>query len=296
MRRRPGTWFAAITLLLGLVGGVALWEHRAARSAATLLAEARDKCALLKQRDLRFERGLLDLSRQQRTAEASLKRFHSQSVGPKRPSRQKLQARTLLDHPDLFALYLRSYQASSALRFRPLFGALHLSPTQIQQFQELTAENKRLQIAAQAETGLGTASSGAFTAATTSPDQAGLQAAMNNLLGPEGYDRLQNYERTLPARDAINQIVLFAAESAPITNQQADVLTQLVADADPAYRQGGQVGDVSDLDWAAIVDRSQTILSAPQVNILKTLGADARLAATYAQVFYQQEAEDAGAK
>jgi hypothetical protein len=56
------------------------------------------------------------------------------------------------------------------------------------------------------------------------------------------------------------------------------------------------VGDLEYLDWSAIVDRSQTVLSTPQVNILKTLGADARLATRYAQVFYQQEAEDAEAK
>jgi len=296
MSRRPRTWLAAITLLLGLVSSLVLWEHRAARSAASLLAQARDQCARLKQRDLMFERRLLDLSRQQRTAEASQKKASSQPVGPKGPSRQKVRARILLDHPDLFALYLRSYQTSSALRFRPLFEALHLAPAQIQQFEDLLAENKRLQIAAQAETGLGTASSAAFTAVTTNPEQTGLQTAMSNLLGPEAYDQLQNYERTLPARDAISTIILFAADSAPITNQQADALTQVVADADPTYRQGGQVGDRSDFDWSAIVDRSQTVLSARQVNILKTLGADANLAATYAQVFYQQEAADAGAK
>ncbi len=77
-----------------------------------------------------------------------------------------------------------------------------------------------------------------------------MQAAERDLLGEAGYQRLVEFERTLPARDYVGGIaasLVFSGD--PLSPAQASQLTQILAEANETYRNGAQaLGPSPNLD------------------------------------------------
>jgi hypothetical protein len=97
------------------------------------------------------------------------------------------------------------------------------------------------------------------------------QAAQKELLGEAGYRQFRDYERAAPVRDMVSRYAGTATVmGVPFTVQQAEQLTQVMANASGDYRNGGQAYAFS-IDWSIVDRQAAAILTEPQLNLLKTI-------------------------
>ena len=167
--------------------------------------------------------------------------------------------------PHLQALYLASQRAELGRTYGPLFRTLHLTPDQIAKYEDAMIEYRGqemdLQGTAQAQ-GLGR-SDPAIAALQQQADQQ-LQAAKAAILGDAGAQQDQEYGRTLPVRALVAQIAGTVAFSAPLTPDQSDQMTQILAAASPSYQKGG-AANWNNIDYAQADRAAAAILSPAQL-------------------------------
>lgn len=96
-------------------------------------------------------------------------------------------------------------------------------------------------------------------------------ASMDELLGPEGKKLLENYLKTTYVRNFFDALVTggFAAGNV-ITADQAEQLFQLALANDPVY-QSGKGTDEDNIDWGAMWEPAEKILSPDQLATLQTV-------------------------
>jgi len=163
-------------------------------------------------------------------AAASTPAAKKSAPAPATPSMDEL----LAQEPKLQTLYLASQRANLATRYGPLFEALHLTPEQIAQFEDLIlkrAENSMdLEGAMQALPGADN-SRAATTLARQSEEE--YRSAQIALLGADGYEQLRQYKRSGAVRFLIVDRLggELAATETPLTAQQGEQLTQVLANA-----------------------------------------------------------------
>lgn len=88
-----------------------------------------------------------------------------------------------------------------------------------------------------------------------------LQKNEKSLLGDEGFARLQEYERTLPARDFVTSVATqLYHTNTPLSGDQAEKLTNLLADNNTAYKQGGKI-NLDETDWQTVMDKLGTVIA-----------------------------------
>jgi hypothetical protein len=98
-----------------------------------------------------------------------------------------------------------------------------------------------------------------------------LQARLADALGDAGADELKHYERTLPARSMAERFAGAAAlGDVPLTLQQAEQLTQIMAGAAEASPGGGKI-DPSTIDWVKVDTQAQTVLSPAQLALFQLI-------------------------
>ena len=191
----------------------------------------------------------------------------------------------LQKNPRLQAGYLASERTNLALRYGPLLQRLGLTPDQTEKFNDLMAEHTArlldLKLTARAQ-------------GITEPDQANatliqqaderLSAAQLDLLGDAGYQQLQEYERTLPVREQAGMLAgALALTDTPLSTQQAEQITQIIANASKGYQGGGRAdmpmpgnGELltplmlahqavaETIDWGAVLTQARGVLSESQ--------------------------------
>lgn len=186
-------------------------------------------------------------------------------------SAEKSPEELLAQNPKLQALLLAWDRARVATRYGPLFQALHLTPEQIAKFEDLVmnrAEQRLdLQSATQAQSGSDNDSAAAALARRTADE---FQAAQIELLGADGYRRLHEYERSLQVRTLVVDKLggELAATETPLTSQQAEFLTQALADASNRYQKGGAASKDT-IDWETVLAKAPGLLSAAQFEVFK---------------------------
>jgi len=200
-------------------------------------------------------------------AAASTPAAKKSAPAPATPSMDEL----LAQEPKLQTLYLASQRANLATRYGPLFEALHLTPEQIAQFEDLIlkrAENSMdLEGAMQALPGADN-SRAATTLARQSEEE--YRSAQIALLGADGYEQLRQYKRSGAVRFLIVDRLggELAATETPLTAQQGEQLTQVLANANSQYRNGG-VAMTDTIDWDAVLAQAPGLLSATQLEVFK---------------------------
>ena len=111
------------------------------------------------------------------------------------------------------------------------------------------------------------------------------RAAQRELLGDADYGRLLDYERALPVRDFVDNLTsALVFMDAPLGGAQADRLTQVLADANEAYRQSGNAESLGPnldaairanlparevVDSAKVLEQARPFLSPPQYERLE---------------------------
>jgi len=179
----------------------------------------------------------------------------------------------LQKEPRTQMVFMAFMRAQNNASYGALFRQLHLTPGQIEKFQDILARNTEQTMDADAVMGMQGLSPKDPVAVKTQTDiDAACNEAEKALLGPAGYAQTQAYERTAPARLIVNDYaggaVVVARE--PFTPQQGEELVSTIANASESYRKGGSV-DVSEIDWTAVETNARTFLTAAQVEFLKTM-------------------------
>ena len=258
--------FASTGVLLALLVMVALVaakrRDRANAAAAALTATA----ANLQSNADRLEQAIVVANAEHDRLAATLKsRALAHNKGNRPPPSHPTLGALIQRNPHLQALYLAAQRAHLDQTYGPLFRTIHLSADQIAKFKDIMNDHDGQILdleATAASQGLPT-SDPAIVAFRQQADQQ-LQAAETILLGDSGYQQLQDYNRSLPVRTLVDNIAGTLAFTAPLSAQQAEQLTQALAEASPSYQTGGNA-DWEAVDYAQVDQKAAAFLTAAQL-------------------------------
>ncbi|MGC4071929.1 MAG: sigma-70 family RNA polymerase sigma factor [Nibricoccus sp.] len=151
--------------------------------------------------------------------------------------------------------------------YEPLYRALALDPEEIQSFEDLCLQgpNTGLWLSSQASD-----QSNAATQPEPTPSEINTRLAA--LLGPDGFEKLQSFNRTVPARSFAAQLAGAVYLSDPLSQETAAQLSQAIAQSSSSYQKGGPV-TLHEVNWDQVLLLSQSHLSAAQQNALVALRA-----------------------
>lgn len=165
-------------------------------------------------------------------------------------------------------LYIAQEKASYRLDYGPLVQALRLTPEQVTQlFDELARHTLRgIDTLAHAQRE-GWLNDRDHLAAMNRAADAEHAQAVRDLLGEDGYERLEAYQREIPLRvvvQGVAQRTYFTDE--PLSAAQSEALAGILTRH--ATGPQGRFGTAS-LDWDAALGEAQSVLSATQLAALK---------------------------
>jgi hypothetical protein len=190
----------------------------------------------------------------------------------------------VMNTPEFQKLQALQIRGSLDARYAALFKSLNLTSDQVAQLKDLLVNKQQ-------------AATDAFSAARdqginprTDPQdfQAAIQAAQSSVndqiksaLGDAGYAQYQQYEQTTPQRNVVSQLQQsLSYGSAPLTDDQASQLVQILAQTAPQQGQQGRAAFIGAFGGAAaapatITDQALTqaqgILSQPQIQALQQI-------------------------
>jgi hypothetical protein len=255
--------------------GVAWMEHLAARAALAALAAADQRQTALAAEIRQMEEWQLALENGGTARGSSLGPNTPAAVSERKksaPAAPRPNATDLvLKDPKLQMLYLAAARASRMMTYGPLFVALRLSPAQKERFMDISMKQEQADadlLAVMRAQGLPADDPAVAALKQQTADEA--KAAQLELLGPEAYRQVQEYHRTLAFRFMVGQFAGVAAWAGiPLDRQQAERMTQSLADASSSYRRGGSV-DYLSIDWDAADQRAAENLTPAQRDLYQT--------------------------
>lgn len=283
MRAKANFFIAAIGLLFATVLLLqwATWAERVAvEDLATLVIE---RTAL--EAEVRREEHRLTTLERTRTELAQLARGPAETP-PAKSSAETAAAskvvppasgRTITDiisnDPKAEVLMLRWQRAVVALEFGPFFRTRGISPEQIRKFEDNWVKRAERDIDLRAAEKLQDETGRKAMAALRQQSKDEYEAAQAELLGPENYQRLEEYNRTEVVR---NVVVLGLAGSAalegiPLSAQQGDQLWRAALAAaapDASAKAGEQL--VRAIDWEALDAQARQILTPAQFALFQS--------------------------
>lgn len=176
----------------------------------------------------------------------------------------------LMNDPKLQALWLNSGRARLAQEYGPLFTALALPSAQAERFVALAMKRQEqlMDLAGAAQT-QGADSKQAVAALQQKANEE-CQAAQAELLGADGFRRLQEHERSAQIRSTVDAFVgaaVLAGE--PISAAQAGQLTEALANATSRFAAGGRA-EVMTVNWGAADAQARQILTPTQFALFTT--------------------------
>jgi hypothetical protein len=180
--------------------------------------------------------------------------------------------------PKVQAIRLASWRAQVVTSHGVFFRQRKLTPGQIGQFQDIIARRDEQNVDLNSIRDLEKEKNGSVSAETEAAvakleDQAKVDAetAQKALLGEEGFHALREYNRTVRMRGCVSDLAGAAAVAGiPFSAEQAEQLTQVLANTSSAYRAGAAASAV-DADWNRADEQARGILSAPQMEFFQTV-------------------------
>ncbi|HVU32973.1 MAG TPA: hypothetical protein VHE61_06040 [Opitutaceae bacterium] len=139
----------------------------------------------------------------------------------------------LSDLPEFQKLVALQQRGAIDGKYAALFHQLNLNPEQRQQFASLLADRQSAfadALLAAHDQGLTGEEARQMALTVARATQKDIDSSMQALLGPQGYSDYQNYQRTMPQRETVNQLQQrLNADGASLTPQQQNQLVQVLA-------------------------------------------------------------------
>lgn len=155
--------------------------------------------------------------------------------------------------------------------YQSLIQSLGLRPDQAQRFEDALVRRAEDQLdiaAVMREHGL-TLLDPALAELWNKPLQ-DYQYSQKELLGEEGYRKLQEYDRTISVRDLVRSFIgVTTREGQPLNAVQAEQLVEIFAATTESYIRGGQASALS-TDWDAGLKEAQKVVSPEQLRLIST--------------------------
>jgi hypothetical protein len=176
---------------------------------------------------------------------------------------------------------LEAERIGLGVRYAPLYKNLNLSPEQVAKFEQRMAESMQHEVdivaAAHAK---GMSPADPALAKLGAQAKAEMEADLKAILGEAGLREFQFFDRTFGAREMVNGLSgNLVYVGAPLSIQQMNQLTQLLAEHSPNYQRGARVpGRAQDVVWDGLVEQAAAFLSPPQLDTLRAMSEQARAA------------------
>jgi hypothetical protein len=290
------SWILALAVVLLAVGSVA-WRLRTERAVAEAVAQTRVERATLTREIAEARQRIAAVEADESELQAALGRAGrlvavpvasapSKPAAPKTPPDVSL---LMENDPRLRELFKRSFRANLAQRYQFFYAEARVSHEQIERLEALftEAEQDRMDLEATAR---------AQGMAKTSPEFAKLNkelserhaAAQREILGDEGYKRLDQFQRVEPLIGVVNNAgVLVAHTSEPMTRERAAEIVKIMASANGAFKRG-EKADPRKIKWEGVLPEAEKLLSPAQFGSLKTM-SDASKLMSFLEAFHTAE-------
>ena len=173
-------------------------------------------------------------------------------------------------NPDAQGLIIWHENARNAQRYAALFSSLGLARDKQSQFLGLVSQRSDLGLTwfTAPDTGAPAATLGAGP--VLSADE--IAARMRSLLGDDGYQAYQDFNRLGAAQALVQELAgtLYAGE-APISQSQGNQLVQVLAQSSADYRNGKPLWGTGQIGWDAALSNANSVLTEPQMDALRAL-------------------------
>lgn len=193
-------------------------------------------------------------------------------------------------HPELQAAYKQATAGRLHQTYDRLWARLGLSSAQIEQaVSVLMRDDENEMDLSMTAAALKLSEDDPALRQYRREEMATTQSSLELVLGPQGYQALRDYNRTLAMRSTAEEVAAITAVSdAPLTGLQTEQLTQVLAEATTSYRHGGQP-DRASTDWDDVLRKAAMFLTPPQLAAVQAKAQQAKTAAMLTQ-FYASRA------
>lgn len=176
--------------------------------------------------------------------------------------------------PEYIDLRLKSAAAALRLQYGPMYRKLGLSEPQIREFEGLMLDRQQAlfdTFAAAIKSGVSIDDPALVN--LNDPGQAAITEKLRALLGPSGYAQYQSVASATTATARLTVEGLASSlyyTSEPLSAEQGQRLTQLIADHMPKPSGKAMVQSLPAPDWPSIYAQAREFLKEPQVDTLRT--------------------------
>ena len=230
----PRNYLLIFLALTTLGGAVLAWNQHLEIIKLNAALQEKNLDAQLHQHDFETKIAALQASASRKAAKQADASSQDSSDDQRQPGGfGNMRAR--MNDPDFAKIMALQQKARLDSSYGPLFKQLtqqlNLSPAQLAALQNLLAEKQnaaRDAMAAARDQGV---TNRADIRQLVAQSNADIDQQIQTTLGPNGFAQYQDYERTLPERNTVNQIQQsLSYTSTPLTDQQAQELLQYLVD------------------------------------------------------------------
>jgi len=246
---------AAMVAVAVVAAGAAIYEGRQAATAEAQLSARRLELKVAKDEFAANQRRLSAANQGRRSPNASARSGTAgNNISPADPKAAGLAF--MGRHPEVQQAFEKWEDARTQGMYGAWFRQRQMTPDQIRQFVEL----KRAGSIAVNLSDLGTV----FLTNQTSYGDADLQAQLQGLLGPDGYQSYLAFASSVPGRQLAEGFASMLSETdTPLSSAQAQQMAGIFASA-------GSPNQPS-FDWGSVTAQAQGVLSGPQLAQLENL-------------------------
>jgi RNA polymerase sigma factor (sigma-70 family) len=194
----------------------------------------------------------------------------------------------LYANPEYVQMEMERAALGLGMQYGPLYRQLGLTEGQIREFEAIMLERQQamIDLFAAART-KGVSIDDPSLRQLNDPAQESMQPKLQALLGPEGFERFKSYTAfgESIARSAVGNLAMRLHATAPITPEQSDRLTGVIARNTPKPTAGrGIIMQSGEPDWPAIYVEAQDILSPSQLAALQAANRSSQISRQQAQL------------
>lgn len=199
-----------------------------------------------------------------------------------------------MDNPQIQRLMAIQQKAGLDSRYSALFKSLSLTPEQLDKFKNLLVEKRTAMmdvLSAAREQGINPRTDPEAFQKLVGDAQSSIDDNIRSTLGEAGFNQYQQYEKTLPERNTVDQLAQrLSYTSTPLSDTQTDQMVQLLAANAPtpktngvptpltglgAMMGNGGTAHINDAD----ITQAAGVLSAEQINALREIQQEQQIQA-----------------